>query len=161
MNIQKQNTTNEHGWIMSKDYLTHDQSRVITGELLPCMFGSCIRRIVIWAVTACCLFPNVPILASKIDFKSAFQQMHLNVATALQTCTQLSKFSIFLMWLRLSFGGKPCPYMWGVFSETICDLVNAIMHSNHWGPFELLASNQTLVPQRTLLDCNIPFGEGA
>jgi hypothetical protein len=51
--------------------------------------------------------------------------------------------------------------MWGIFSETICDLANTIMHSNHWDPFELLALNQSLVPPRILLDCDIPFGEGA
>ena len=122
MNIQQQNTINEHGQIVPKNRLTHDQSfewssgtsvnsRVITEELLPCMFGSCIRRIVNWAVTACCLFPNLPILASRIDFKSAFQQMHLNAVTALQTCTQLPEFSILLMWLHLSFEGKSWPYM--------------------------------------------------
>ena len=122
MNIQQQNIIDEHGRIMLKDCLTHDQSfewssgtsvnsRVITEELLPCMFGSCIRRIVNWAVTACCLFPNLPILASRIDFKSAFQQMHLNAVTALQTCTQLPEFSILLMWLHLSFEGKSWPYM--------------------------------------------------
>ena len=63
MNIQKQNTINEHGRIIKKDRLTHDQSyiwpsgtsnnsRVITEELLPCMFGACIKRIVNWAVSA-------------------------------------------------------------------------------------------------------------
>ena len=87
--------------------------------------------------------------------------MHLNVATALQTCTQLPKFSIHLMWLRLSFGGKPCPYMSGIYSEIICDLANAIMHSDHWVPFELLAPNQPLVPPQTLLNCNNHFEEGA
>ena len=122
MNIQQQNTINEHGQIVPKNRLTHDQSfdwlsrtsvnsHVITKELLPCMFGSCIRRIVNWAATTHHLFPNVPILASKINFKSAFQQMHLNAATALQTCTQLPEFSILLMWLHLSFRGRLCPYM--------------------------------------------------
>ena len=83
MNIQQQNAINEHGRIVPKDRLTHNQSfewssgtsvdsRVIREELIPCMFGSCIRRIVNWAVTARRLFPNIPILASKIDFKSAF-----------------------------------------------------------------------------------------
>ncbi len=83
MNIQKQNTIDEFGRIIPKDRQTHDQSfkwssgtsvnsRVKTEELLPCLFGACIKRIVNWAVTARRLFPNVPILASKIDFKSAF-----------------------------------------------------------------------------------------
>ena len=66
------------------------------------------------------------------------------------------------MRLRLSFSGKPCPYMWGVFSKTICDLANAILFNNNWDPFDLLAPNQQpLVPPRVLLDNNIPFGAGA
>ena len=63
MNIQQQNTINEYGWIISKDCQTHDQSfkwssrtlvnsRVKTEELLPCMFGACIKRIVNWAIGA-------------------------------------------------------------------------------------------------------------
>ena len=124
------------------------------------MVGSYIRWIVNWAVTACHLFPRVPILASKINFKSAFQQMHLNAATALQTFTQFPEFSILLMWLCLSFGGKPCPYMWGVYSETICDLANAIMHSNHWDRFDLFAPNQPLVSPQPFLIATSLFGEG-
>ena len=54
MNIQKQNTINEMGQVIEKDRLTHDQSflwgsgtsansRVRKEELLPCMFGGCIK----------------------------------------------------------------------------------------------------------------------
>ncbi len=42
----------------------------------------------------------------------------------------------------------------------ICDMANAILHSNHWDPFELIAPNQPLVPPRALLDYDIPFREG-
>ena len=87
--------------------------------------------------------------------------MHCNAAMALQTCTMLLESKILLMWLHLSFGGKPCLYMWGVFSETICDLANAILLNDNWGPFDLLAPNQLLVPPRVLLDDDIPFGAGA
>ena len=128
MKIQTQTTIDKYSWIVPKDCLTHDQSfewssgtsvnsQVITEELLPCMFGSWIMRILNWAVTAHRLYPNRPILASKINNKSAFRQMHLNAAMALQTCTMLLKFGILLKWLHLSFCGKPCPYMWGVFSK--------------------------------------------
>jgi hypothetical protein len=65
------------------------------------------------------------------------------------------------MMLWLSFGGKPCPFEWGVISETICDLANAILHSNDWDPKELFAPNQHLVPERELLNDNAPFAEGA
>jgi hypothetical protein len=47
----------------------------------------------------------------------------------------LPKFGILLEWLRLSFGGKPCLYMWGVFFETICDLANAILFNDYLDPF--------------------------
>jgi hypothetical protein len=110
MNIKKQNSINKLGWIVEKDRLIHDQSfewlsgtsvnnRVRTDKLLLCMFGACIKQIVNWAVNACRLFPNVPILMSKIDFKSTFQQCHLNAATAVQTCTQLIKIDILVMML--------------------------------------------------------------
>ncbi len=51
--------------------------------------------------------------------------------------------------------------MWGVFSESICDLANAILFNNDWDTFDLLAPNQSLVPPRTLLDDDIPFCAGA
>jgi hypothetical protein len=83
MNIQQQNTIDKFGRIIPKDRQTHDQSfkwssgtsvnsRVKTEELFPCLFGACIKQIVNWAITSRRLFPDVPILASKIDFKSAF-----------------------------------------------------------------------------------------
>ncbi len=81
MNIQKKNTINKHGRILEKDCLTHNQSykwqsgpsvNSRTEELLPCMFGACIKRIVDWAISARQKFPKSPILASKFDFKSAF-----------------------------------------------------------------------------------------
>jgi hypothetical protein len=161
MNIQQQNTINEFGWIIPKDCQTHNQSftwssgtsvnsRIKTEELLPCMFGACIKRIVNWTITACRLFPNIPILASKINFKSTFQRCHLNASTAIQTCTQLVKIGILLMMLRLSFGGKPCPFEWGIISKTIWDLANVILHNNDWDPKELIAPNQHLVPEREL-----------
>jgi hypothetical protein len=106
-------------------------------------------------------FSQRPILASKIDYKSAFEQCHLNAATAVQTCTQLVEIGILLMMLWLSFGGKPCPFEWGVISETICDLANAILLSKDWDPKELFAPNQHLVPERELLDNDVPFAEGA
>jgi hypothetical protein len=172
MNIQQQNTINEFGRIIPKDRQTHDQSfkwssgtfvnsRVKTEELLPCLFGACIKRIVNWAITARRLFPDVPILAFKINFKLAFQRRHLNAATAVQMCTKLNKIGILLMMLWLSFGGKPCPFEWGVISETICDLANAILLSDDWDPSELFAPNQHLVPENELLEPDIPFAAGA
>jgi hypothetical protein len=65
------------------------------------------------------------------------------------------------MMLRLSFGRKPCPSEWGIISEAICDLANAILHNDNWDPDKLFAPNQHLVLVWTLLDNDIPFAKGA
>jgi hypothetical protein len=75
-------------------------------------------------------------------------------------CTQLIKTGILLMMLRLSLGRKPCPFEWGVISETICDLANAILLSNDWDPEKLFAPNQHLVPKSELLAPDVPFATG-
>ena len=63
--------------------------------------------------------------------------------------------------LRLSFGGKPCPFEWEVISKLICNLANLILHDNNWDPYNLIALNQHLVPERMLLvDNSIPFVQG-
>jgi hypothetical protein len=64
------------------------------------------------------------------------------------------------MMLWLSFGGKPCPFEWGVISKTICDLANAILLSKDWDPKELFSPNQQLVLERELLDNDVPFAKG-
>jgi hypothetical protein len=80
MNIQYQHTINETGKIIDKERLTHNQSykwagagtsvnsRVIFKKLLPCLYGSCLRRLINWTITARRKYPNRCILASKIDF---------------------------------------------------------------------------------------------
>ena len=81
--------------------------------------------------------------------------------SAAQTCTQLVEINILLMMLRLSFGGKPCPFEWDVISESICNLANVILHDDSRDPYNLISPNQHLVPERSLLDVSIPFGQGS
>lgn len=74
---QKQKTIDEHGRIVEKDSLTHDQCfkwgwgmsvnrRLNNDVLLPCMFGSCIKRIVNWTLTAQKIYLGMRIPASKL-----------------------------------------------------------------------------------------------
>jgi hypothetical protein len=60
--------------------------------------------------------------------------------------------------LRLPFGGAPCPYEWGVISESICDLANALLQDEKWDPLTLSAP--TTLPPRKTMDDDIPFGIG-
>lgn len=170
MNIMHQNTIDENGRIILKDRLTHDQSykwqsgtsvnsRVLLEELLPCRFGACIRRLVNYAVAARRQFPNCRILATKIDYKSAYRRCHLNWETAIQTMTQLPAEDLALISLRLTFGGAPGPFEWGVLSETICDLAHALLHDPVWNPDELQAPMSVPSAKYSKSD-DIPFGVG-
>lgn len=171
MGIQRQNTIDEHGKIIQKDRLTHDQSfkfgsgtsfnsRVDKDELLPCMFGKKLQRLMNWAVAARRMYPRSKIFCQKIDFKSAFRRLHLNAEVAIQSCTQLPEKEIALIPLRMTFGGAPNPSEWGVISETSCDLANELLSNDGWNPLQLHSPNQHLVPPRQALSDDIPFAEG-
>ena len=137
MNIMEQNTIDELGLIVPKTQLTHDQSfpwtsgasvnsRVQIDTLLNCRFGVCMRRLANFAVAARRKHPNCRILATKVDYKSAYRCCHLNHETAVQTITQLPEDNMAIISLQLTFGGLPCPFEWGVISESVCDLANAL-----------------------------------
>ena len=113
-----------------------------------------------WAVAAQKLYPNKRILATKLDVKAAYQQCHLNAMIATQTCTQLPSEGLALMMLQLTFGGAPCPLEWGSIAESICDLTNAILLNDDWNPLSLQSPAQHLVPNKIILDDDIPFGIG-
>ena len=94
MNIMRQNTIAKHDRIVEKDRLTHDQcfkwgsgtsanSRVDKDLFLPCKFGACLKRLMNWAVVARKKFSSKRILASKIDYKSAYCRCHLGPKTAI------------------------------------------------------------------------------
>ncbi len=78
---------------------------------------------------------------------------------SVQTITQLPNDNIAIISLRLTFGGTPCPYEWGVISESICDLANALLKDNDWDPLTLSAPTSP-PPRRTTLSDDIPFGIG-
>ncbi len=172
LNIQLQKTINERGEIIPKNRLTHDQSwawqsgtsvndRVDTSKLMPCYFGSALKRIINWAVAARKKYPGKRILATKLDIKAAFRRCHLNAETAVQTCTQLPDLRLALMMLRLSFGGAPCPSVFGTFSESICDLIIAILLHDNWDPLTLFAKEaQAHVPPKEVLPEDVHFGIG-
>ena len=111
MNIMLQDTIDETGRIIPKNRLMHDQSwkwssgtsvnsRVLKELLQDCRYGFCIRRIINWAIAARRAYPNQRILATKIDYKSAYRRGILHFATALKTATQLPDDNIAIIMLR-------------------------------------------------------------
>ena len=173
MNIVEQDTIDDRGNTIPKYRLTHDQSfkfergsntslnsRLRQDELHPCYFGWVIHRLINWIVSARRKHPNRRILATKVDFKSAYRRLHLHHRIAQQSCTQIPEDGIALMALRLTFGGAACPFEWSIISETICDLATAIAHDSNWDPSTLFAPDQDLVPPPELLPDDIPFAPG-
>ena len=171
MNIMAQNTIDEFGRIVPKDRLTHDQSwkwssgtsvnsRVQKDALQACRYGFCIRRLINWALAARRKYPNRRILAAKIDYKSAYRRGILHYETALKTATQLPNDDLAIITLRLTFGGAPCPFEWGIMSETICDLANELLKCDDWEPRTLHASVQADIPPRECFNDDVPFATG-
>jgi hypothetical protein len=152
--------------------LTHDQSykwlelgtsfnsRTRKDELLPCVYSDVVRRLVNWTVAARQKYPTTRIYVTKIDFKQAYRHLHVNYKIAKQCCIQLPHKEIALMALCLSFSGTPCPFEWGVISESICDLATALLLDDGWDPINLHAPNQTNFPTPKFLTDDIPFAEG-
>jgi hypothetical protein len=145
LHIMKHNSIDQCGQSIGKYRMTHKKSykwgagtsvnsRVRNPEFLPCMFGGCLCRLINWAMATRLKHPGCKILATKIDYASAFRREHLNWSTAIQTCTQFPLLDLSFIALRLTFGGAPGPYEWGVISETVCDLANAIFLSDDWYP---------------------------
>jgi hypothetical protein len=65
------------------------------------------------------------------------------------------------MTLRLTFGGAPCPSEFGAISETICDLINAILQHDDWDPLTLFTKKaQAHVPTKETFKDDVPFGIG-
>ena len=99
--VMKQTTFDEHGRIIEKDRLTHDQCykrgfetsvnrRVDKDLLLPFKFGASLKRLMNWAVAA--------------------RKKYLNAEAAVQTCTPFPEGNFAIMALRLTFCGCACPY---------------------------------------------------
>ena len=163
-----QNTIDEHGRIVEQDKLNHNQSykwgsgtsvnrRVDKYDILPCRFGACLKCLMNWTVAARKIFPGKKIISSKIDYKSAYGRSHLNVSTAIQTCTQLPEEDLEIVALCLTFGGAPGTYEWGVLSESICYLSIAITQDYGWDPTFVCAPNDHLAPPPIFLDDSVPF----
>ena len=147
MNVIAQNTITPLGEIISKQRMTHNQSKTFSGSgtsvndrvdknmLQACMFGHCILRMIHYIIALRRAHPNKRILMQKIDYKSAYRCAHLNWMTSIQSMTQYKNFLYIA--LRATFGGCPNPYEWGVISESITDLANLLINDESWDPTTL------------------------
>jgi hypothetical protein len=86
--------------------------------------------------------------------------MHLNGEMAVNACIQLPEQDLVLMYLRLTFGGKPCPSEWGAISETVCNLSNAIVSMPEcWDPETLFNPQSLELPKPEFLPDDIEIAK--
>jgi hypothetical protein len=101
--------------------------------------------------------PKTRIFIQKIDFKSAYQRMHLTTDMAAKCITVVGGLAF--VSLRLPFGGRACPSLWSDVSETITDLSNALALDTTWDPDTLHSPLQHLIPRTLSEPDTVPFAE--
>jgi hypothetical protein len=101
--------------------------------------------------------PKTRIFIQKVDFKSAYQRMHLSTDMAAKCITVVGGLAF--VSLRLPFGGRACTSLWSDVSETIMDLSNALALDTTWDPDTLHCPLQHLIPRTLSEPDTVPFAE--
>jgi hypothetical protein len=141
LGCQEQETINERGERIPKYRMTHDQSfpgpsnlsvnlRVIQEQLPPCMYSHVLLRSIHYIVDLRSRHPNKRIFINKFDIDAAYRRCHISGPTASE-CLTIYKDTL-LMALRMTFGGSPCPALWGYISDTLADICNTLIQCNDW-----------------------------
>lgn len=145
---------------MPKYCLTHDQSFPgpsgmlvnlwVKRDLLPPIIHSLVMsRLIHYIINTRWVLPDTKIFLWKIDLDTAYRWCSLSSSTSWESMTIY--VGLLLATLQITFGGSPCPNLWGVISKTIADVANSILHNNLYEPF-----SDSIDRPKSLPD-NIPF----
>ena len=158
-----QTSIDEKGNPIDKLRLTHDQSfnpsgtpgrsvndRVDTSQLTIARFGKAFSRLLYHISYLRQLWPDDPILLTKVDCKSAYRRIHLKANTAVKSCTSID--DLLLVALRMTFGGAPNPSQWSDVSEVITDLANDLVRRSDWDPEAFHSPHQHLLDSDEAVD---------
>jgi len=75
-------------------------------------------------------FPSKKIYICKVDLDAAYRRCTLASSTSFESMTIYD--NLLLVALRLTFGGSPCPSLWGLLSETMADIANTLLVNPFW-----------------------------
>jgi hypothetical protein len=166
LGCHKKDTINEAGIKIPKYRMTHDQSftgpsglsvnlRVNKESLPPIMYCFVLIRSIHYICSLHQHHPSKKIFLCKVDLDAAYWRCHLSSSDAHES---LTTYDILLfMVLRMTFGGVPCPAMWGYISDTLADVCNCLIHNPCWDHNNLFdtLSNRLGMPQP--LPDSLPF----
>ena len=174
LSMVEQTTIDEAGNSIPKLRLAHDQSFAFQQEVIPSVnqrvdeekmsatrYGFALMRFLHAIVALRALFPNMPILLTKIDFKSAYRRLHFHAESAFQSTVTLTDLEgdadVALVSLRQTFGASSGPTMFGEVSEPITDLACAICRCTDWKPDTVTPIHSTLIAAPITFAADIPF----
>jgi hypothetical protein len=164
----EQDTINERGERSTKFRMTHDQSflgpslhsvneRVVKECLPNCMYSFALLRILHYLVSLWSRHPNIKIFISKFDLESAYRRCHLSGSTASESLTIYN--DTLIMALRMTFGGAPCPSLWGLSSETITDVCNTLIQCSSWDFISFYDKTANKIPDPVCLLPDMTFAK--
>jgi hypothetical protein len=99
--------------------------------------------------------PTTKTFLCKFDIDAAYQRCSFSSNTALESLTIFN--NILLVALCMTFGGSPCPSIWGVISETLTDVRNVLLRSDSWNHNELFDPVSSTIDAPSSLPMSIPF----
>jgi hypothetical protein len=166
----RQDTIDEWGNKSEKFRLTHDQTfpgpsglsvnlRVMKDKLPLIMYSFALLKIIHYIVNLRHHLPDRKIFICKVDLDVAYRRCSLSSSTAMECLTIFD--GLLLMALRMMFGGAPCPSIWGVISESMADLGNALLQNPLWDHNMLYNPVTSDLGFPISLDDSIPFHQAA
>jgi hypothetical protein len=166
LGCHKQVTINEMGAQIPKYRMTHDQTfsgpsglsvnlHVKKNSLPTIMYSFVLLRSLHYICSLCYRYPDKKIFICKVDLDSAYRRCHLSSSTAQESLTVYG--GLLFMALRMTFGGSPCPSLWGYISDTLADSCNDLIHNIHWDHNTLLDPLSDLLDPPKALPDSLPF----
>jgi hypothetical protein len=170
LGCHKQTTINTKGEIIPKYRLTHDQSfpgpsqksvnlRVKKELLPPIMYSFVLQRVIHYIVNTRKTLPTTKIFICKVDLDAAYRRCSMASSTIYESLTIFD--GLLLAALRLTFGGSPCPALWGIISESIADIGNSSLHNPFWDHQSLFDPISDTLESPLSLPDDIPFKAAA
>ncbi len=162
----EQETIDSHRKKVPKFCMTHDQSfpgpsglsvnlRVIKDQLPPIMYSYVLSRSIHYINNLRYRYPQMKIYLCKVDLDSAYRRCHLSSTTTQESLTSFN--NLIYMALQMTFGGAPCPSMWGYISDTLADVCNSLIQNDYWNHHTLVVPlSRNIEPPLDLPD-SIPF----
>lgn len=163
----------ETGEFMPKDRITHDlsypggtsetsiNSRMITEDMEPMLFGHALRRVIHYIVSLRARHPKIRIFIRKEDLKSAYRRMHLGVKSVVKTAVQVEIDGVqyVLLSLRLPFGGANCPGDFSLLSDVSVDITNDLLQCEEWDFTTVQSPFAPEIPAAKPLPDEVEFGQ--